>query len=166
MNVSIVIPSYYRVHDLKRCIEALRRQVSLPSEVVIVIRDSDLDTWNFCNALKEDLFRVNLVSVSAPGVIAAMNRGLESAEGEIIAFTDDDAAPHPDWITRVVDQFDQDSEIGGVGGRDWVYHGDQLEDGSQNVVGKLHWFGRITGNHHIGSGSAREVDVLDRKSVV
>jgi len=29
------------------------------------------------------------------------------------------------------------------------------------VVGKLQWFGRLIGNHHIGSGEGREVDALN-----
>lgn len=30
----------------------------------------------------------------------------------------------------------------------------------KDVVGKLHWFGRVVGNHHLGHGPAREVDIL------
>jgi len=55
-----------------------------------------------------------------------------------------------------------DSCVGGVGGRDWVYHGTQLEDGARKVIGRVHWFGRVIGNHHLGVGEPREVDVLKR----
>jgi cellulose synthase/poly-beta-1,6-N-acetylglucosamine synthase-like glycosyltransferase len=89
-----------------------------------------------------------------------MNAGLDSAKGEIIAFTDDDAAPHSDWLARIENHFLSDEQIGGVGGRDWVYHGTQLEDGECEVVGQVNWFGRMIGNHHFGVGAPREVDLL------
>jgi glycosyltransferase involved in cell wall biosynthesis len=89
-----------------------------------------------------------------------MNIGLESFTGDIVAFTDDDAGPHPDWLQRIESYFLADPRVAGVGGRDWVYHGTELEDGAEPVVGKLQWFGRLVGNHHIGNGGARDVDVL------
>jgi cellulose synthase/poly-beta-1,6-N-acetylglucosamine synthase-like glycosyltransferase len=89
-----------------------------------------------------------------------MNAGLDAACGDIIAFTDDDAAPHTDWLERIEAHFLSDTNIGGVGGRDWVYHGTQLEEGEREVVGQVQWFGRVIGEHHLGVGEAREVDVL------
>ena len=41
-----------------------------------------------------------------------------------------------------------------------MYYGTELAEGSRAVVGKLAWFGRLTGNHHLGVGGGREVDVL------
>jgi hypothetical protein len=41
-----------------------------------------------------------------------------------------------------------------------VHHGDRLESGTHPVVGKLQWFGRSIGNHHLGCGAPREVDFL------
>jgi len=89
-----------------------------------------------------------------------MNIGLESATGDVVAFTDDDAAPHPDWLQKMEAYYLRDQKIGGVGGRDWVYHGTKLEEGARADVGRLQWFGRLIGNHHIGIGEGREVDVL------
>ncbi len=41
-----------------------------------------------------------------------------------------------------------------------MYQGDKLENGSRPIVGKLQWWGRVIGNHHLGIGAPREVDVL------
>ena len=41
-----------------------------------------------------------------------------------------------------------------------MYQGNKLENGSRPIVGKLQWFGRVIGNHHLGIGAPREVDVL------
>jgi hypothetical protein len=72
-----------------------------------------------------------------------------------VAFTDDDAEPWPDWLERLATHF-RDPTVNGVGGRDWQPH----ERGNRLTVGKINWFGRVTGNHHLGSGQARDVDLL------
>jgi hypothetical protein len=53
-----------------------------------------------------------------------------------------------------------DPTLGGVGGRDWVHHNGVLEAGERAVVGRVLWYGRVVGNHHLGIGGAREVDIL------
>lgn len=160
MKITVVIPTYRRSKDLARCLEALQKQNRLPDEVLVVVRDTDDETWKFLAAFNPDFLPLRSATVQVPGVVAAMNAGLEEAKGDMIAFTDDDAAPHPDWLARIEAYFLSEERIGGVGGRDWVYHGTKLEDGSSEVVGRLSWFGRMIGNHHIGIGEVREVDIL------
>ena len=43
------------------------------------------------------------VFVSTPGKSAAVNAGLTHASGEIVALTDDDVEPSPEWIERLVE---------------------------------------------------------------
>jgi glycosyltransferase involved in cell wall biosynthesis len=160
MKLAVVIPTYRRPKDLARCLEALQKQTRLADEVLIVVRDTDAETWSFLAEFNPKLLPLQTVEVKVTGVVAAMNAGLEAARGDIIAFTDDDAAPHPDWLEQIETHFIADENIGGVGGRDWVYRGKELLDGAREVVGKLQWFGRAIGNHHIGVGRAREVDIL------
>jgi|SRR5919199_665196 glycosyltransferase involved in cell wall biosynthesis len=160
MTITAIIPTYRRTKDLARCLEALQKQTRPADEVLVVVRDTDAETGSFLKSLNLDSLPLRTVTVSVPGVVAAMNTGLDVAQGDIIAFTDDDAAPHPDWLARIESHFLSDSSVGGVGGRDWVYYRGQLVDGASNVVGRVQWFGRVIGNHHIGVGDAREVDVL------
>jgi glycosyltransferase involved in cell wall biosynthesis len=160
MTVTVIVPTYRRPKDLARCLEALQQQTRPVDQVIVVVRDTDTETWKYIDAFNPNLFPLHTVKVSVPGVVAAMNAGLDSATGDIIAFTDDDAAPHTDWLARIETHFLADEGVGGVGGRDWVYHGTRLEDGQSELVGQLSWFGRMIGNHHIGTGEAREVDIL------
>lgn len=160
MKISVVVPTYQRPADLVRCLTALKSQNRPVDELWVIVRDTDRETWQFLETFDRETLPLRTATVTASGVIAAMNVGLESATGDIVAFTDDDAAPHPDWLERIEDYYLADEQVGGVGGRDWVYHGTKLEDGSQPIVGKLQWFGRLIGNHHIGIGEGREVDVL------
>lgn len=160
LKISVVIPSYRRPKDLVRCLEALKKQTRPADEVLVVVRDTDLETWTFIETFNAEHLPLHTTKVSISGVVAAMNAGLDVACGDLIAFTDDDAAPHSDWLERIDAHFMSDSLIGGVGGRDWVYHGIQLEDGVREVVGQVQWFGRIIGEHHLGVGEPREVDVI------
>ncbi len=160
MKNTVLIPTYRRPLDLSRCLLALQAQTKPVDQVIVVVRDTDSDTWQFLADFPTDKLPLQTVTVSVPGVVAALNAGLAAVEGDIVSITDDDAAPHPDWLEKINAHFLADSRIAGVGGRDWIYQGNKLEDGSQSVVGKLQWFGRVIGNHHLGVGEAREVDVL------
>lgn len=160
MKITVIVPTYRRTKDLTRCLEALQKQSRLADEVLVVVRDTDNETSKFLEAIAPSTLPLRTTTVSIPGVVAAMNAGLDIAQGEIVAFTDDDAAPHSNWLAQIESHFLADAQIAGVGGRDWVYHGDRLEDGICPVVGQVHWFGRVIGNHHQGMGKPREVDVL------
>lgn len=160
MNVTVIIPTYRRPKDLARCLEALRKQTRLANEVLVVVRDNDTETWTLLEAFIADCLPFRTVTVSVPGQVAALNAGIDAAQGEIMAITDDDAAPHADWLACIETHFLSDSRVGGVGGRDWIYCGTKLADGARKVVGRVQWFGRTIGNHHLGVGEPREVDVL------
>jgi cellulose synthase/poly-beta-1,6-N-acetylglucosamine synthase-like glycosyltransferase len=144
-----------------RCLEALKKQTRQADEVLVVVRDTDAETWTFLQSFNLESLPLRTVTVKVLGVVAAMNAGLDVAQGDIVATTDDDAAPHPDWLQRMEAYFLSDSSIGAVGGRDWQYVGTQIKEvGDQFSVGQVQWFGRVIGNHHLGVGPAREVDVL------
>ena len=160
MKITVIVPTYRRPKDLSRCLEALKKQTRPADELLVVVRNTDAETWIFLETFTSETLPLRTVTVSAPGAIAAMNAGLDAASGEIVSFTDDDAAPHTDWLARIEPHFLSDSRVGGVGGRDWVYHGTDLVEGAKEVVGQVQWFGRAIGNHHLGVGEAREVDVL------
>jgi cellulose synthase/poly-beta-1,6-N-acetylglucosamine synthase-like glycosyltransferase len=160
MKITVLIPTYRRPKDLARCLEMLQKQSRPADEVVVVVRDTDAETWTFLKSFNCDLLPLRTVTVKVPGVVSAMNAGLDTAQGDIITITDDDAAPHIDWLERIELHFLSDDRVGGVGGRDWVYDGTQLQDGARRVVGRVQWFGRVIGNHHLGVGEPREVDII------
>ncbi|MBF2066721.1 MAG: glycosyltransferase [Calothrix sp. C42_A2020_038] len=160
MYLTAIIPTYRRPQDLSRCLCALQQQTRAADEVMVVIRDIDTDTWEFIETFDQTSLPLTICKVSVPGQVAALNAALDKAHGDIIAITDDDAMPHSDWLKCIEHHFLNHSYVGGVGGRDWVYEGDKLIDGAKQVVGKVQWFGRMIGEHHLGVGEAREVDIL------
>ncbi|OSO90829.1 glycosyl transferase family A [Cylindrospermopsis raciborskii CENA303] len=163
MRNTVLIPTYRRPHDLWRCLVALQAQTRPANQIIIVVRDVDTQTWEFLSQLPSKLSCDNLplqiVTVTKSGVVQALNTGLQVVNGDLVSITDDDAAPHPDWLEKITAHFAKDSSIAAVGGRDWV-HGDRIEQDFRAVVGRIQWFGRVIGNHHLGTGKAREVDIL------
>ncbi|WP_233870003.1 glycosyltransferase family 2 protein [Paraburkholderia adhaesiva] len=161
MRVSVIVPTYRRPDDLARCLSALLCQERTPEQIVVVARADDMAT-HACLAdhVTPRVLNVDVALVDEPGQVAALNRGLEAATGDVIAITDDDAAPRSDWVARIAAAFEGDAELGALGGRDWVHEAGRVLDGECEMVGKVQRSGRIVGNHHLGVGDAREVDLL------
>jgi GT2 family glycosyltransferase len=92
-------------------------------------------------------------------VVAALNAALDTAKGDILAITDDDGAPRPEWIARTERWFEKKPRVGGVGGPDWTHSGDDVFDGSAGVCGNLQWWGRIDATAS-ERGAPSDVDIL------
>jgi glycosyltransferase involved in cell wall biosynthesis len=155
----VLIPSFRRPVDLARCLTAIKSQSRAADEVLVVNRIGDQETAEIANGWRDRL-PVKIVVVSRPGVVHAMQAGLAMCTGEVVAITDDDAAPRADWLARIETHFVTDPKLGGVGGRDWVHAGAQRVEQDAASVGVVTWFGKVVGNHHLGVGQARQVDVL------
>lgn len=102
---------------------------------------------------------LNVVSVSEGGVLAAMRAGIGRATGDVIAFTDDDAVPRGDWLEKI-SRLLEDRFVGAVGGRDVVHPAGDDQSPPTVKVGRITPWGRVIGNHHLGTGPPRDVMVL------
>jgi glycosyltransferase involved in cell wall biosynthesis len=160
LSTSLIVPSYRRPADLKRCLMAIQKQSIKPGEVIIVYQSIDHETVNLVEEFTALMNNLTRVSVEEPGQVAALNAGLAAAKGEVIAITDDDAAPHEHWLETIVGHFMKNPSVGGVGGRDWIYINGAICDGKASIVGKVYWFGLAKGSHHLGTGGIRNVDIL------
>jgi glycosyltransferase involved in cell wall biosynthesis len=120
IHVSVVIATYNRDRLLEGTLNALAAQEvpgSLPWEVIVVDNNSSDTTAQVVAAFsKITATPVRYVFEPWQGVSRARNRGIQKARGSIIAFTDDDVLPAPDWIAQIsaaIDRWGAD----GVGGR-------------------------------------------------
>ena len=155
-RVSVLVPSYGRPDSLSRCLAALGAQTRAPDEVVVGVRSGDNATVAVVEAARATGLSVRVAQTAAAGVVASMQAALDVATGDVVALTDDDARPFPAWIEGLLVHFRSAPDVGGVGGRDWQPY----ERGTAARVGVVQWFGRVIGNHHLGAGPARDVDVL------
>ncbi|MGE0799729.1 MAG: glycosyltransferase family 2 protein [Lautropia sp.] len=170
--MTVIVPTYRRPDDLQRCLAGLAAQRTAPLEILVVLRADDTASaavvadWQprFTEtAIDSDppagSGRLRLTHPDGVGVVAAYNAGLAAAAGEVVAFLDDDAVPAPDWVERLALAY-RDPQVAGVGGKDRLYRQGVRIDGVCGRVGRLQWFGRHIGNHHLGAGEPRSVDVL------
>ncbi len=93
-RLSVVIPTYNRLPQLRRALAGLERQrMPLDRFEVIVVSDGSSDgTDAYLLALTTPL-TINYIRQENVGVAAARNRGIEAAEGELLLFLDDDVVP-------------------------------------------------------------------------
>jgi GT2 family glycosyltransferase len=171
-SISVVIPSYGRAGRLAACLDGLRTQLRQPTEVVVVARGTDAETVALVSDRRRSWRELRLSFVGSPGLVAALNHGIRSASGDVVAFVDDDAVPHRDWLERIASVYELDLRIAAVGGKDIVHHGERIDDSQDGrflarwrprrapPVGRLQWFGRMTSNHNAGAGGLRDVHVL------
>jgi glucosyl-dolichyl phosphate glucuronosyltransferase len=120
IQVSVVIATWNRAHLLQGTLDALAAQKvddSLAWEIVVVDNDSrDATERVIASFAKTTTIPVRYVLERRPGASNARNRGLREARGAILAFTDDDVLPAPDWIASLaaaIERWNAD----GVGGR-------------------------------------------------
>jgi cellulose synthase/poly-beta-1,6-N-acetylglucosamine synthase-like glycosyltransferase len=159
MTISVLVPSYRRPQDLERCLMAMAGQHRLPNEIILVSRKGDQPTRDLAIKWRTSLPLVR-IEVDLPGQVNALNAGLDAVRHELAAITDDDAAPRPEWLARIEARFQNDARLGGLGGRDWLHEKGQIDCRVRSQVGKILWCGRFVGNHHLGAGRPRDVDVL------
>ena len=155
-SITVIVPSYRRPDQLAACLRGIANQDRPPDEVIVVRRGDDFAT---ARTIESESFAVREITVETPGQIFALRAGVAAANTELVAFVDDDAIPNPDWLSRILAAF-EDRSVGGVGGRDVVHQNGRIETGQASDVGRLTWWGRAVGNHHLGIGPPRRVDIL------
>ncbi|WP_158025677.1 glycosyltransferase family 2 protein [Rhodoferax antarcticus] len=117
-HISLVVCTRNRASALPTCLAALNRLASdVTFEIVIVDNGSTDHTANVIAefALTAQV-RVVVMHEANRGVSHAKNAGIRVAQGEIIAFTDDDCYPAPDYLNAITQCF-QDQSIAYVGGK-------------------------------------------------
>ena len=145
-SVTIVIPTYNRPGPLIDCIRSIVAGRWLPSEIIVIGREGDTKTVEVLAHAQEictgkTILRVGWVT--RPGHLPPVQKGLELAASEIVAFLDDDVTVTPDWLGQLVIPF-HDSKVGVVGGR--VITPGAPVPRLKGKPGCTSWYGRHWGN--------------------
>ena len=161
MRFSVLVVSYRRPDDLERCLRSLACQVRLPDEVILATVATDtatdvvLERWQTSGELPG----LAHIKTPEPSILAQENLALAHATGDVVCFIDDDAEAFPDWLANIEAHY-RDSQIGAVGGPDYIYDNGQRVTGNAEVIGRVSWLGKVTGNHHLPGDRVVEVDLL------
>lgn len=105
---SVVICTRNRVNSLKNTLSAISRlRFPDPSEIIVVNNASEDDTSAVVRDLARDYpVQLRVIEEASPGKSAALNAGINAARGSILAFTDDDALPEPNWLVELARTFE------------------------------------------------------------
>lgn len=101
-SVSVVVCTRDRPDQLRGTLSALRRLPTQPDEVVVV---DNAPTGLATRDVVGDYPGVRYILEPRPGLSIARNTGVRATQGDLIAFTDDDARPVKDWVARVAAAF-------------------------------------------------------------
>ncbi|MGI9149611.1 MAG: glycosyltransferase [Chloroflexota bacterium] len=85
-------------------------------EVVVVDNAPTTDATAEVSRSYSEAANVRYIREDRPGLSHARNRGVAAANGDIIAFTDDDAMPDSQWLTGLVQGFAAGKNVGCVTG--------------------------------------------------
>jgi glycosyltransferase involved in cell wall biosynthesis len=107
--VSVVIPTCNRREVLARCLVALAAQSYPRFEIVVVDDGSTDDTPAMLADFAAKHNQIELRTICNErhcGANASRNRGIREARGDIIAFLDSDCIAEPDWLEKLIAEFD------------------------------------------------------------
>ncbi len=114
--VTVIVPVKNGAGVIVDCLDALLDQeYPGPAPELIVVDNGSTDTTPAIVESKSP--RVRLLREAQPGASPARNAGIRAASHELIAFTDADCVPHPDWLKELVAATLADPGACFVGGR-------------------------------------------------
>jgi glycosyltransferase involved in cell wall biosynthesis len=113
--ISVIIPVFNDSERLKTCLQLLENQTYSENSYEIIVVD---------NASNENISKIvqkfgqtTIIYESHQGSYAARNKGISVAKGSVIAFTDVDCLPTPNWIEKGVEALYSVPNCGLVAGK-------------------------------------------------
>jgi GT2 family glycosyltransferase len=100
-RMSVVVCTYNGARTLGQCLEAALTLHYPDYEVIVVSDGSTDDSAQIANSFEG----VRVIETAQRGLAAARNTGMEAADGEVIAYIDDDAIADPDWLSHLAATF-------------------------------------------------------------
>jgi glycosyltransferase involved in cell wall biosynthesis len=110
--VSIILPHYNDLENLKLCIALLEKQ-SFPRERFEIVVAENNSACGFDAVVQACGPGVFVIPAPLQGAAEARNAAIRAARGDILAFIDSDCRPALDWLERGVAALDKGDLVGG-----------------------------------------------------
>ena len=118
-SVSVIISTLNRAGLLRKSLKSLEYQNYSNFEVVVVNGPSKDDTKEVCDHYAGN---IKYGTIDIANLSKSRNHGINLSSGELVLFLDDDAFAEPDWISNIVEAY-EDPTVGGVGTRVYDHTG-------------------------------------------
>lgn len=160
-TIDIIIPTLKRPEHLRRCLDAVKKQTVPVTHIYVGVRADDSLSPEVIREYESHL-PVSAVEARGVGVVGSMNSCLAECRSAWVVLLDDDVEIPAHWLHTMLGHLQGRSECVGASGRDILMDYPEMRRTEPLVqdVGNVHWFGRVTGGHHHGGGTARTVQVL------
>lgn len=110
-TASVIIPVRNRRDLLERTLEALDRQTAGSFEVIVVDDGSTDGAGELAAAHVIGGRPVTVLDGGGRGAVAARTVGAAAARGEVLAFTDSDCEPDPDWLAAALARIEGGADL-------------------------------------------------------
>jgi succinoglycan biosynthesis protein ExoM len=109
MKLSVCIATYRRNDRLAEVLDDLRRQTLLPDQIVVVDNDAAGGARPVIEQLRSSgaPFRLDYAVQPERNIARTRNRTVALAQGEWLAFVDDDERAPEDWLQRLMEAAEQ-----------------------------------------------------------
>ncbi len=104
MKVSVVIPAYNEEKYIGKCLQSIAEQIDPPDEIIVVDNNCIDKTAEIAQK-----FGARIVKEENQGMIYARNAGFNTAKYEIMGRIDADTVLPHDWVTKVKENFKDES---------------------------------------------------------
>jgi cellulose synthase/poly-beta-1,6-N-acetylglucosamine synthase-like glycosyltransferase len=108
-SVTVLVCTYNRARLLRETLAAMQAMeppADCSVEIIVVDNNSTDNTpLVIAESARAGRYRIVPLHERKQGKSFALNHGLSQAHGDVLALTDDDVIPSPDWIHRLVDDF-------------------------------------------------------------
>lgn len=111
--VVVCTASRARTEMLRACVDALLAGSRAPDELIVVVDNNPRLRAELALVLPPS---ARLLGSERHGLSEARNAGMRATAADVVAFVDDDAAVDRDWLSSLVEAFEADGEILGLGG--------------------------------------------------
>lgn len=117
--ISIIIPTKNRPILISKCVQSILQNIAQKYDAIVVDQSTTKETIHCIKQLYNS--RLRLVQYKIGGKSAALNRGIDIAKGDILAFTDDDCFVSKQWLSTIQKSFMDNPNISVVFGKTLPY---------------------------------------------
>lgn len=108
---TVVVPTLGRDTSLNALLAALAAQTLDRSRWDLIVSFDGAEPSPAISQRIDSMHAAAVRSAARQGPGAARNRGAHGATGDVLAFTEDDCVPDPEWLARAAARFDRESDL-------------------------------------------------------